>query len=39
MYLLQGNAMAARAELETEKRLYPESTVFMDRLLAQMAAQ
>ena len=39
MYLQQGNAMAARAEFETEKGLYPESTVFIDRLLTQMAAQ
>jgi hypothetical protein len=39
MYLQQGNAMASRAEFETEKRLYPESAVFMDRLLSQMAAQ
>ena len=39
MYLQQGNAMAAREQFEIEKQLYPESTVFMDRLLAQTAAQ
>ena len=38
MYLQQGNAMAARAQFETEKRLFPESAVFMDRLLAGMEA-
>ena len=35
MYLLQGNAAAARDALQTEKRLYPESETFVDRLLAQ----
>lgn len=39
MHLLHGNAMAARAEFETEKRLYPESAVFMDRLRAGMDAE
>jgi hypothetical protein len=39
MYLQQGNAMAAREQFEIEKSLFPESTVFMDRLLSQMAAQ
>lgn len=39
MYLQQGNAMAAREQFEIEKRLFPESSVFMDRLLSQMAAQ
>jgi hypothetical protein len=39
MQLLHGNAMAARAEFETEKRLYPESAAFMDRLLAGMDAE
>ena len=38
MYFLQGNAAAARQELETEKQLFPESTVFVDRLLAAMSA-
>ena len=38
MYLLEGNAAAARSEMETEKRLFPESTVFVDRLLARMSA-
>ena len=38
MYLREGNAMAARSEFESEKRLYPESAVFMDRLLARLAA-
>jgi hypothetical protein len=39
MHLQQGNAMAAREQFEIEKRLFPESTVFMDRLLSQMTAQ
>ena len=38
MYFLQGNATAACRELETEKQLFPESTVFVDRLLAKMRA-
>ena len=38
MYFLEGNGAAARQEMETEKQLFPESTVFVDRLLAQMAA-
>lgn len=38
MYFLTGNLDAARAALETEKRLYPEGAVFVDRLLAKMAA-
>jgi hypothetical protein len=39
MYLQQGNARAAEEQFEIEKQLFPESTVFMDRLLAQMAAE
>ena len=38
MYFLEGNAAAARQELETEKQLFPEATVFVDRLLAKMEA-
>ena len=38
MYFLEGNAAAARQELETEKQLFPEATVFVDRLLARMDA-
>lgn len=38
MYYLQGNAEAATRELRTEKELFPESAVFVDRLLAQIAA-
>lgn len=38
MYLQQGNAAAACDQFAIEKRLFPESTVFMDRLLAQMEA-
>lgn len=38
MYFLQGNAAAAHQEFETEKGLFPESTVFVDRLLAKMGA-
>ena len=38
MYFLQGNATAACRELETEKQLFRESTVFVDRLLAKMRA-
>lgn len=34
MYLLLGNAGSAQREMETEKRLFPESGVFVDRLLA-----
>jgi len=36
MHLLQGNAGAARQEMEAEKRLFPESSVFVDRLLARL---
>lgn len=36
MFFLQGNAPAAREELRTEKQLFPESTVFVDRLLVPM---
>lgn len=39
MYFLEGNAAAAREELETEKRLFPESAVFVNRLLEQMGVQ
>ena len=39
MYFLEGNPAAARAALETEKQLFPESTVFVDRLLVQMEAR
>ena len=38
MYYLQGNAEAAARELQTEKELFPESAVFIDRLLARLAA-
>lgn len=38
MYLQQGNAAAARHELEAEKRLFPESTVFVDHLLTRLGA-
>ena len=38
MYWLQGDAGAARAEIETEKRIFPESSVFAERLLAAMRA-
>ncbi len=36
MQYLLGNAGAALAELETEKRLYPESTLFMDRIIKKL---
>jgi hypothetical protein len=36
MHYLLGNAGPALAEFETEKQLYPESTVFMDRLIKQL---
>jgi hypothetical protein len=38
MYFLTGNLISARAELEVEHRLYPESAVFVERLLVQMSA-
>jgi len=36
LYVQTGKLDAAKAELETEKALFPESTVFMDRLLANL---
>jgi hypothetical protein len=39
MYLQQGNAAAARHALEVEKRLFPESTVFVDHLLARLGVR
>ncbi len=38
MYVLQGNGAAARAALETEKQLFPEGAVFVDRLLGKLEA-
>ncbi|HWP64314.1 MAG TPA: DUF4810 domain-containing protein [Candidatus Limnocylindria bacterium] len=37
MYLQEGNTLAARREFEIEKQLFPEATIFMDRLLAPPA--
>ncbi|MEZ5934381.1 MAG: DUF4810 domain-containing protein [Alphaproteobacteria bacterium] len=37
MQYLTGNFDAARDAFEREKALYPESSVFMDRLLTQLA--
>lgn len=37
LYLQGGNADAARKEFETEKALYPESAVLMDRFLQKLA--
>jgi hypothetical protein len=38
-YFQLGRMDAARQELETEKRLFPESTVFMNRLVARLNAR
>lgn len=38
MYLMQGNAVGARSAFEAEKQFFPESTVFVDHLLAKLAA-
>jgi hypothetical protein len=35
-YLELGRADEAKQQFETEKKLYPESTVFMDRILAKL---
>lgn len=37
LYSKVGNKEAARANFETEKRLFPESAVLMDRLLNNLA--
>jgi hypothetical protein len=37
LYYLQGKADEARREFETEKAQFPESSVFMDRLLASLS--
>jgi len=37
LYFQMGRADMARAEFETEKRLFPESTVLMDRMLANLS--
>jgi hypothetical protein len=37
LYSQAGNSDAARREFEKEKQLFPESTVMMDRLLANLA--
>ena len=39
LYVQLGKADAARQEFETEKSLFPESAVFMDRLLKNLAKQ
>jgi hypothetical protein len=36
LYVQTGKLDAAKQELETEKALFPESAVFMDRLLANL---
>ncbi|MCU0770467.1 MAG: DUF4810 domain-containing protein [Verrucomicrobia bacterium] len=38
LYYETGHLDAARHEFETEKALFPESTVFMDRLLINLTA-
>jgi hypothetical protein len=38
MYLMQGNAAGARQAFEAEKQFFPESAVFVDHLLARLAA-
>lgn len=38
LYLRQGNNVMARRSFETEKRVYPESTRFMERLIARIDA-
>jgi len=37
LHSVAGNPVAARAHLEREKSLYPESARFVDHLLAQLA--
>lgn len=37
LYSKMGRADAARAEFESEKRQFPESTVLMDRMLANLS--
>ncbi|NIJ47524.1 DUF4810 domain-containing protein [Rhizomicrobium electricum] len=37
LYAQQGSADQAKVQFETEKQLFPESTVLMDRLIANMA--
>lgn len=39
VYYQQGNLGAAETEFEAEKRLFPESTVFIDGLLKRMRQQ
>lgn len=36
LYFLLGNTGASLAELETEKQLYPESTVFVNRVIEKL---
>ncbi|MCC7406646.1 MAG: DUF4810 domain-containing protein [Phycisphaeraceae bacterium] len=36
LYAMQGDQISARQNLEAEKRLYPESTRFIDGLIARM---
>jgi hypothetical protein len=36
LYSAAGNSVAARDAFTTEKTLYPEAAVFMDRLLANL---
>ncbi|MGI4847513.1 MAG: DUF4810 domain-containing protein [Janthinobacterium lividum] len=38
LYVQAGKADQARQELETEKSLYPESALYMDRLLVRLSA-
>lgn len=37
LYAKLGNKEAARVNFETEKRMYPESAVLMDRLLSNLS--
>lgn len=39
VYAQQGNPQAARQEMEAEKRLFPESTRLVDRLLASLESR
>ncbi len=39
MYSLTGNAELARAELETERRLFPESATFVDGMLKRLSGE
>ena len=39
LYYQLGKSEQARQEFETEKTLFPESTVFMDHLLANLKKQ